>query len=80
MNLNKKQSRLLLISSVVILAITVSVLAFTKKPDLPPSPNSSGYYEGPWVNHKGDLIDTRTGKMLQKGYSKLPPSNRLSIE
>ena len=34
---------------------------------IPPKPNATGYYEGPWVNKRGDLV-SGDGKIVQKNY------------
>lgn len=36
-------------------------------PAPPPAPNFSGYYDGPWVNKSGALVDG-DGTILQEDY------------
>jgi hypothetical protein len=35
---------------------------------VPPEPNFSGYYEGPWVNKRGQLV-AADGTILRKVYN-----------
>lgn len=67
---DKKQERIQLTLACLMFSVAIGITVMVRKiEDIPPKPNFSGYYEGPWVNKNGDLIGT-DGKIIKQGYLK----------
>jgi len=75
---DKKQQRVQATLACVMFAVAGWLFYWNHQmADIPPKPNATGYYEGPWVNKRGDLVGG-DGKILQKNYRRTATSQVIS--
>jgi len=61
------RGKVLLVCALFAAAFAIAV-GFWWTDQIPPEPNYSGYYEGPWVNKRGQLV-AADGTILRKVYN-----------